>query len=314
MAVETPTPGEQPGTPPIPGNNPPPGNEPPPVKQEPPKVNGDPPPGEQKPPAAGDWREPITDKEVKEFAAHYASPADLAKAGLDFRKANSSMIKVPNEKSTPEDIAKFNKLLGAGEKPEDYKFVVKEGAEPNEAEKKIEGKVAEILHKNHVPVAVSGELHAAVLEIAGEIQNEQDRVAKQARETSEAGLRKEWGADYDANVQLAIRARQTFGSQALIEFLNNTHVNGAKLGDHPELIKAFGQIGRRMGEGQFIGAVPESEKASLEQQRNDLTNQIQNALDKGDKQKARELDAQRSALTVKLYGTGEIVGREGRSA
>src|SRR5260370_976147 len=69
-----------------------------------------------------DWRTGITDPEHLEFAKRTASIADLAKVGSDLRKANGSMTRVPGKDASPEDIAKFNKLVGVPTLATEYKF------------------------------------------------------------------------------------------------------------------------------------------------------------------------------------------------
>lgn len=216
--------------------------------------------------ASADWRSSITDPEHIEFAKRIASPADAVKVALDLRKANSAMIRVPGKDASAEDRAKFNKAIGVPDKAEDYKFEL--GREPTEADKAIQGNLAKIAFENGIPAQAMTAMSKAVAELANAAKAEENRVAVAAREANEAQLRKEWGADYDANKTLASRAVQAFADikahPEAIDFFDKTIVNGQKLGDHPVLLRMFGNIGRRMGEGEFIGAVGAGERQSLQ--------------------------------------------------
>lgn len=229
---------------------------------------GDPPasPPAGDPPASTDWRSSITDPDAKEFATRLATPADAVKVALDLRRANSAMIKVPGKDATAEDRAKFNKAIGVPEKAEDYKFEI--GRDATEADKAIQGNLAKIALENGIPAQAMTALSKAVSELATAAKDEENRVAVAAREANEAALRKEWGADYEANKTLATRAVQAFGEvkshPEVIEFFDKTMVNGQKLGDHPVMVRMLGNIGRRMGEGEFIGAVGSDQRATLQ--------------------------------------------------
>lgn len=210
-------------------------------------------------PARG-WRDPAAydaygeeGKDLFEFSKRIASDTDMVKVLYDLRKSNSSMIKLPGKDAKPEDVAKYRKAIGAAEKVEEYKFAG--AAEAGDTDKAIYGKIAETLFKHNAPPALASELEGIVAEVKQTVVAEQERVAKKGREDNEAALRKKWGADYDANVQLASRAAKAFGGEEFLDFMANNYVNGVKIGDIPLIHDVFGQIGRRMGEGQFIGTV-----------------------------------------------------------
>jgi len=249
-----------------------------------------------------DWRSSITDPDQLEFAKRIASPADAVKVALDLRKANSTMIRVPGKDASAEDRAKFHKAIGVPEKAEDYKFDI--GREPTDADKAIQGNLAKIAFDNGIPATAMTALSKAVSELAGAAKAEENRVAVAAREANEAALRKEWGADYDANKNLASRAVQAFGEvkahPEVVEFFEKTLVNGQKLGDHPILMRMFGNIGRRMGEGEFIGAVGAGEKQTLQTELNQLMHDNPPGTEK---YKAPAVQTRIKQINEALYGT-----------
>lgn len=216
--------------------------------------------------AAVDWRAGITDPDGLEIAKRTASVNDLAKSAADLRKANGSMIRVPAADAKPEEVAKFRKAIGAGEKQEEYTAAVDIGREATEADKPVIDAVAKVMHANGVPLTAVKAVTKAVTELAVAQAQEADRVALGKRAEAETALKKELGADYDKHIEVAIRARNAFGGKELVDFLDNTIVQGQKLGDHPVLVKAFGNVGLRMGEGDFIGAVGTSQRESVQGQ------------------------------------------------
>lgn len=279
--------------------------------------SGDPPapatpPGGDPPPAAADWRASITDPDAVEFAKRVASPADAVKIALDLRKANSAMIKVPGKDATPEDRAKFNKAIGVPETVEGYKFDI--GREPTDADKAIQGNLAKIALDNGIPATAMTALSKAVTELATAAKAEENRVAVAAREANEAALRKEWGADYERNKTLASRAVQAFGEvkshPEVIEFFEKTIVNGQKLGDHPVMVRMLGNIGNRMGEGEFIGAVGTDQRQSLQEEL--ATIRRENPVGTP---KYAQASVQKRIMEINeaLHGTGGAVGQSGRA-
>lgn len=262
---------------------------------------------------SSDWRSAITDPEHVEFAKRLSSPADAVKVALDLRKANSAMIRVPSKDATAEERAKFNKAIGVPEKAEDYKFDL--GREPTEADKAIQSKIAAVALEHGVPASAMAGISKAVSEMAQAAKDEENRVAVASREANEASLRKEWGADYDANKTLASRAVQAFGEvkshPEVIELFEKTIVNGQKLGDHPVLLRMFGNIGRRMGEGEFIGAVGVDQRQSLQSELNEIMSK-----NPPGSTGYREAAVQKriGEINEALYGNGGIVGVAGRSA
>jgi hypothetical protein len=264
-------------------------------------------PGADAATASTDWRAGITDPEQLEFAKRISTPADAVKVALDLRKANGGMTRVPGKDATPEDIAKFNKAIGVPQAATEYKFDI--GREATEQDRAIQGKLGEIFLANRVPAEAAPALSKAVAEMANEMKAEQNRVALQAREATTAALRKELGADYDSHLVLADRAVKQWGNPGFNEFLNKS-VDGVKIGDHPDFVRVFGSIGRRMGEGGFIGAVGGSERQTLQSELRELMN----ANPPGTARYA-SADVQRRVTQINeaLHGTGGAVGIGGRA-
>lgn len=278
---------------------------------DPPAAPVTPPAGD--PPAAADWRAGITDPDAKEFASRLTTPADAVKVALDFRKANSAMIKVPGKDATPEDRAKFNKAIGVPETVEGYKFDI--GREPTDADKAIQGNLAKIAFDNGIPANAMTALSKAVSELATAQRDEQNRVAIAGREAADASLRKEMGSEYEAHKALGIRAVQAFGDvkahPEVLEFFEHKTVDGIKVGDHPVMRRIMGNVGRRMGEGEFIGAVGSDQRQSLQ---GELATIMKDNPPGSDGYKSRAIQSRVTAIHEALAGSTPVVGARGRSA
>lgn len=249
-----------------------------------------------------DWRSGL-DGEHAEFAARLSSPQDAVKVALDLRKANSSMVRVPQQGATAEEVAKFHKAIGVPEKADGYQWDL--GREPTEADQAVLGAVSEVFHKNGVPASAAKAVSKAVADLAAAQLAEEERVAIQHRETAEAKLKQEWGGDSDRNWQVAKRAVEVFGGPELKSFLNDTMVNGAKLGDHPMMAKVFAKIGLRMGEGEFIGAVTESDRQTTSER---LEQILAENPPGSEGYKRASVQREIKALNARLHGTGPSVG------
>ncbi len=200
------------------------------------------------------WRDGL-DGELKEFADRYADPKSVVEAALKFRKDNSSMVRVPGKDATPEQVAAFRNAIGAPKTAAEYKFELPAGQEVTDSDKAIQAKIAEVFHANNVPAVAAQAISKVVNELVANIDAEKDRVALRFREQGEAALRKEWGADFDKTLPLKNLALKEFGTPALVDFLNNTHINGGKLGDHHDIIRFFAMVGLKMNEGGLEEAV-----------------------------------------------------------
>jgi len=123
------------------------------------------------------------------------------------------------------------------------------------------------------------------------------------RARAEAELRREWGGDYEANLAAAHRAAMEFGGPDTLEFLGNIAVDGVRLADHPHLVRAFAEAGRRLGEDSI--ALPGGDGgATLEDRVQQVRTRKQEALTRGDRDAAQRLDAEERGLWERIAGGG----------
>lgn len=255
---------------------------------------------------ASDWRERITDTKLKEFASRFSSEEDLAKTALQFRQKLSNAIVPPGKDATEEEIADFNKKLGVPESPEEYKVEYSTEDLPEFVDtERLDKGLEEFKKYMHEAGARPEVVQAAAKWYLDDVKSESDALDKafqQAWEEGETQLRTEWAGDYDANAEHANRAVKQFGGDELIQLFEQATIRGKPVGSHPSVMKAFAQIGRRIGEGGLQIAMGEDEKQQTSEKLDDLTKEAIDAQMGGDRKKADRLFKERDELSKKFYG------------
>lgn len=301
---------------PSPSPDPSPSPAPSPSPSPDPAPNPTPNPAPTPPPKSGHFSDTIQDQQLREFAARFTTPAELAKTGLEFRQKLSNAIVKPGKGAKPEDIQAYHKALGVPDKPEDYQVTLPENL-PEElkpttdAQKAGQAQFLKAMHAvGATPDVVNATLGFYYTTLAqGKAQMEQQ--AKEKREEAEAELAQEWGEDFTGNINVAKRAQQSFGDARVDEFLDQKMVDGVKLGDHPMMLRLWSQVGRRTSEdGIHMGLDPQKTQ-SVEQELDGIMTKNPPGTpgynDPAIQRRVAELNAQ-------LYGDSPIVGSSGRSA
>lgn len=258
------------------------------------------------------WRDSIADEKVRKQMERFTDVPNLAKSYTELNAELSKRIKLPGEDATDEERAAFNKALGVPESVDEYKvtrpeFVDEETFNSDQWQQPIQSFVAEM----HKAGATQGQVDAALGTYFNMVEAVQAQTAEQDAEyekQAEADLRERWKGDYDAN--------KAFAEQALAQFEYGAQLKDAELktgtllGSHPAFIEMMAEVGRLKSEGQLQAGMRGSEGgADLQKQYDDLSEQIYAAQDKGDMAAAQRIDAERSKISEKLFGTGPIPGR-----
>jgi len=258
------------------------------------------------------FRESITDPKLKNVADRLTSPTDAIKAIVDLRTQNSQMIRIPGEGATDDDKAKYRKALGIPEKEDGYKIELPAGMEMTDADKAVLNRVMPIAFKNGVPQTAFNGFVADYLALQRDMQAQVVSAIKQFGDASEAKLKKEWGADYEPNLNLANRVGEVYGGQEFKEFLNTTPLAaGGMIGDHPMIVKFLATLGRRTDEGDLLLSATREEKSSIQ----DQINQLNKEVPPGTPAYASKAHQDKlSGLYGKLHGHQPIVGSAQRVA
>ena len=155
-------------------------------------------------------------------------------------------IPVPNKHATEEDWNEVFKRLGAPDKPEDYKYNIKD-QEIDQTQVQEFNKAAHQL--GLLPKQAEG-LIKFYNEMNGNQAASQEEAAAQAQLQTETELKAEFGPQFSKRLDQAKKlAVNSLGS----EFLENTYLkDGSRLGDNIKVIKAFSELADKLSEDEII--------------------------------------------------------------
>lgn len=234
----------------------PPSPPPPPASPPPPPP---PPADEAKPPAWSELVKTIPDKDVRGFAERFTSLDELAKGGLDLRRAASNrdgLIKIPTEKASVEEIAQFRKSLGVPETPAAYAIDIPKGSLERDSDKEWFGGLLDIAHKRHVSREALAEMTNSFFEYGQRTVAQMEEAVRVTKEAETVKLRQQWGADFERNKGLAERAHAHYSSPAWDEY-----AKAIGFTDDPNYLRFMARIGAELAPHNPIIAISPTEAA-----------------------------------------------------
>ena len=190
---------------------------------------------------------------------------DFVKSYLHSQKlVGLDKIPVPNKHATDEDWKEVYKKLGSPEAADGYKYSLPEGhAVPEDTLKSFSEEAVKL---GLLPNQADG-IMKYYNEVINQGINDQNIKSEEARKVSEQELRNEFGSTFDNRITGAKNlATATLGA----DFLNNTMLaDGSKLGDNPQIVKAFANLSEKLSEDDIVkGDTPDFMTT------NDITKQI----------------------------------------
>lgn len=258
------------------------------------------------------WRDHVGEK-WKSEAERFDTLDSVFEARDNFRKMASERIKLPGEDADEEELSKFRKALGVPDAADGYELKLPEGMELSEADQAFIDVLKPIAFENNIPVEAFTAFAVKFKELESQVVGERDSEIVRHREEKVGELRKEWGPDYDTNVNIANRAMTTVAGDDFVEFANTTELkDGGVLANDPRMVKMFAKIGRQMSEDGTIFPMDSNEAKSLAEKASDLTAKKMAALASGDKREAERLDREAAAIYERMSGDTPIVGSMGR--
>lgn len=198
------------------------------------------------------WLDALPDDvaDYKNSFKNFKSVPDMAKALANANALIGKKLGVPNEKSSPEEVAAFRRAMGVPESLEEYKFAPESLPEGMTWNDDMAKPYAEIAHKHGIPPAAMKELVAQHAKTeAFKMEAIQATYEKQRTEAVQT-LQKEWGNDFGKNIGLAKQAAKMAGVDA------NSHGFS-----DPEVVRGFvrmaqmmseDKVGRSMGGTEFL--------------------------------------------------------------
>lgn len=195
-----------------------------------------------------DWAALKLDADLQAVVDHhgFTDPAMVVKSFANAEKLMGlppdRIVKMPTDKSTPEEWNEYYTRLGRPAKPEDYKLPVPEG-DSGEFAKTAQN----WMHEAGIPAGMATKVATKWNEyVAGQMKAA--KTAQETRNSTEgAELKTEWAADYDKNFELVDKAAHAFGmTKVQLDALRSAM--GVKAA-----MKFMREIGAKVGtEGDFV--------------------------------------------------------------
>jgi hypothetical protein len=259
---------------------------------------------------AQDWRDAlgVTDKKLRDSLGKFTSGNAFVESHNHLAGRLKSAIFIPNEKSPEEEVVKFRKALGVPDKSDGYLAAIQspEGQQYDESDLAVIEEFAEIALQHNVPAGAFGAFMQKLTERAGGLRESVVEEIESARDAAEDELAKEWGNDFDKNVQLATRAAKAHGGDRFVKFLNGTKVEGfGLLGDHPEVVRFLANIGSKSDEHDMVLQSTSTERASVQQRIDEIYEKY--PVDSTG-YKSKRVQEELAGLFAKLHGDKPVVG------
>lgn len=189
--------------------------------------------------AAGLSKELKADAGVLAYTGKFKSMDDLVKSAMAAESKMGSMVSIPDDKASPEQVAEFRKKLGIPEKEDDYQF---EADDRVKADPKQTSAFKKLALELGLTKKQAERLWKESNEYASTALAEHQKIGATAKVATQEALQKEWGNNYQANIDtvkrgLAIYPRQqelvaeasTLGYGNAVEFVKVFHFLGSLL-------------------------------------------------------------------------------------
>ena len=181
-----------------------------------------------------------------------------------FSGGSKNVVELPGVDATDDQMANFYDRLGRPQSPDQYGFNLPEGADMD-----LVNWFGETAHRHGLSSKQAQSLFNEWNEMSQSRMENMQHEMKVANEQQLQELKREWGSDYDTNLDAGRRAVAALGyDEQSLSSLEE------KMGTS-EMMKLFSQIGARMGEDNFVsgnenGAGFGTTPAQAQMQINDL--------------------------------------------
>lgn len=176
------------------------------------------------------------------------------------KKANA--VPVPNEKSTPEEVAAYRKAIGVPESPEGYKLKPEQLPDGVTWDDSVAKRAAELAHRHNIPAAAMSELMKFDMERAALMNQAAASMIEQQLESGRAELQKVYGDKMPEKIELARRAAVTVGvdpsSQGFVD---------------PQVVKAIVSLAEKLSDDRLVAGDQTGVSSTRARARDIMTNQ-----------------------------------------
>ncbi len=197
-----------------------------------------------------DWRTSIpAELRSEKSLENVKDIPSLVKGYVEAQKYIGGAVKLPTDKSTPDEVNAFLRKLGVPEKVTDYKVgkpVVPEYVGWNDD---VHTKILDAAHKAGMTVKQTEKMVEGLTQVVLGMTPDPNAMLEKSKET----LQKEWGENFGRNIILSSRAVDNLAEQAGIKPADlHAALAETGAGAHPVILKAFSQLGAGMLERGLI--------------------------------------------------------------
>ena len=209
------------------------------------------------------WRENLSE-DIREdkTLANLKNFNDMAKMVVDGQKTiGKKGVIIPGEDASDEEMNAFHTSMGRPEKATDYEFTKQELPEGMEFDEKMDTAFREFAHKSGYSQKQAAGASDWYNKTMIDAHNANNKAITENQAEAMTSLKKIWGKDTPANMELAEKAFKTYVPDEAKQKMFG------KFGDEPILIEAFLAVGKGMSEDSNVGsggAVGVDAKAEIE--------------------------------------------------
>ena len=206
-----------------------------------------PPPAAPQTPAwtGHDWLKDLPDEVRSDKSLHKYSNVESAARGLINAQRMIGMDKVPRPRGDFDpanpDWQAFLDAAGRPKSPEEYQFEEAKLPDGVEYSKELEGKFRAVSYQMGLNGKQAGALRDMYVAAIAEATQQAQLSFKQSRDEAEGELKRELGEAFEPTVNASKAALKEYADDRFVKWLDD---NG--LGNHPELVRVFGKIGKEL--------------------------------------------------------------------
>jgi hypothetical protein len=167
----------------------------------------------------------------------FSDVGTMAKSYVELEKMIGGRVKLPDDKSTVEEIQDFRRKMGVPDKIEDYGTY--EGIDPDD--------MADIVKAAHEEGLTKKQFERLVKVSQGKTTAKLEKIFKETQVKAEETLKNEWGDKYEKNLADAKRAMQELAPEGFQKLI----AENPTIGNNPDVIKMFSKLWIDMKEAAF---------------------------------------------------------------
>jgi hypothetical protein len=167
----------------------------------------------------------------------FSDVGTMAKSYVELEKMIGGRVKLPDEKSTVEEIQEFRRKMGVPDKIEDYGQF--EGIDPAD--------MTDIVKAAHEQGLTKKQFEALVKVSQGKTTEKVQRLFAETQAKAEEALKSKWGDKYERNLADAKRAMQELAPEGFQKLI----ADNPMIGNNPDVIEMFSKLWVDMKEASF---------------------------------------------------------------